>query len=138
MNKSPVTITPAMHESSPTIVFVEDNEVTVTFLGRLFARLNLRAIACPVGADTVACIRDQQPHLIILDISLGAVTGVDVLHQIRAEPTLAAVPIIFFSGDGDLLRQLLPDYRAYGATFVPKPDIARLQQAVQTLLAPPP
>ncbi len=124
-----------MNDSPPSIVVVDDDDDTVTFLCDFFTMLGMAPVSCPVGLDVVANIRQHRPRAIILDVLLdGAMTGVDVLHQLRADPAMAGVPVIFFSGSQDTLRQLLPDYPAHGATFVPKPDIVKLQAAVQDLL----
>jgi DNA-binding response OmpR family regulator len=122
-----------MNEPPATLVVVEDDAEIATFVCDFFAMLHMRAISCPPGADTVGCIREHRPDLIILDVDLGTCTGIDVLHQVRADPTLIAVPIIFFSESEDLLRQLLPDYEAYGATFVRKPNIEQLRLVVHGL-----
>ncbi len=118
----------------PTIVVVDDDEDTVTFLCDFLALLGFTPKICAPGLDVVACMSGHQLSAFILDVYLEGMTGVDVLHQVRVDPGMQTVPVIFFSGSEEKLRQLLPDYRAYGATFVPKPDVERLSMALQQLV----
>ena len=121
----------------PAIVVVDDDEDTVTFLCDFLALLGFTPKICAPGPNVVACISGYQPSAFILDVCLEGMTGVDLLHQVRADPGMQTIPVIFFSGSEAKLCQLLPDYRAYGATFVPKPNVERLSMALQQLVQQP-
>jgi CheY-like chemotaxis protein len=124
-----------MNDSRATIVTVDDDEDTVTVLCDFFTMLGMTPVRCMVGTDIVACVRQYQPRVVILDVLLdGTTTGVDVLHHLRADPAMHTVPVVFFSGSEDALRRLLPDYTAHGATFVAKPNIDKLMTMVGHLV----
>ena len=72
----------------------------------------------------------------ILDVELGAITAVDVFHQVRAAVTTRQLPVIFFTGNADKLRNELPDYHARGAALVVKPNIAALTARIHALVPP--
>ena len=120
-----------------TVVVVDDDEETVTFLCDFLGLFGYTPKICPPGPDMVACIKEFQPGAFILDVQLDGMTGVDLLHQLRADANFATVPIIFFSGSEEKLCQLLPDYPKHGATFVPKPHADRLRMALQHLVPEP-
>ena len=46
------------------------------------------------GADALAGIALDRPDLVLLDISLPAMDGVEVLRRLRADPALAGLPVI--------------------------------------------
>ena len=102
------------------ILVVEDNELN----SKLFCDL-LRAhgyIAEPVrdGRDALARAREVMPDLIIMDIQLPHVSGMELIQHVKAEPALQAIPIMAvtaYAGKGDEEQ-----IRAAGAeAYVSKP-----------------
>lgn len=91
------------------ILVVEDNELN----SKLFCDL-LRAhgyVAEPVrdGRDALARARDVDPDLIIMDIQLPHVSGMELIQQIKAETALQTIPIMAVTayaakGDEDQIR----------------------------------
>ncbi len=128
--------TRSMSNAPATIVVVDDDDDTVTFMRDFFTMLGMMVVVCPTNTRAVACIAEHHPSVIILDLRLEHITGVDVLHQVRADPTLQTVPVVFFTGSNDYLRQLLPDYAAHGAHLVVKPNVEQLSVLVQQLVQP--
>ena len=103
-----------------TILVVEDNELNL----RLFCDL-LNAhgyMAHPVrdGRDALSKAREVSPDLIIMDIQLPYVSGLELIGQMKADLTLRAVPIMAvtaYAGKGDEEQ-----IRAAGAeAYVSKP-----------------
>src|SRR3712207_8968363 len=47
----------------------------------------------------------HRPALVILDVQLGGMTGIDVFHQLRDDSSMRAVPVIFFTGSEDRDRK---------------------------------
>ena len=117
------------------VLVVEDNELNL----KLFCDL-LRAhehLAEPVrdGRLAVARARDFGPDLIITDIQLPYVTGLELIEQFKADAALHAVPIMAvtaYAGRGDEER-----IRAAGAeAYVSKPiSVARFMDTVDGLFA---
>ena len=98
--------------------------------------LGFHAVNCPPGPQTAACIAQHAPRVVILDVELGAITGVDVFHQVRAAVTTRQLPFIFFPGSADTLRHELPDYHARGAALVVKHNTAALTVRIHELVHP--
>ena len=102
------------------ILVVEDNELN----SKLFCDL-LRAhgyVAEPVrdGRDALARAREVMPDLIIMDIQLPHVSGMELIQQLKSEPALRTIPIMAvtaYAGKGDEEQ-----IRAAGAeAYVSKP-----------------
>jgi CheY-like chemotaxis protein len=96
--------------------------------------LDMRVVPCPVNMQVLDGIVAQHPAVVILDLRLDHLTGVHVLDQMRANPSVQTVPVVFFTGSDDYLRQLLPDYAAHNAHVVRKPDVEKLSMLVQQLV----
>ena len=116
------------------VLVVEDNELNL----KLFCDL-LRAhgyVAEPVrdGSEVLARARAVMPDLVVMDIQLPHISGLDLIHALKADAELAGVPIMAvtaYAAKGDEER-----IRAAGAeAYVAKPvTVARFMAAVEGLL----
>lgn len=116
------------------VLVVEDNELNL----KLFCDL-LRAhehLAEPVrdGRDAVERAREFQPDLIVMDIQLPHVGGLELIGQLKADEALRAIPIMAvtaYAGRGDEER-----IRGAGAeAYVSKPiSVLRFMDVVDGLL----
>ncbi len=116
------------------VMVVEDNELNL----RLFCDL-LTAhgyVAEPVrdGRDVMAKAQSVRPHLVIMDIQLPHVSGMDLISAIKADASLAHVPIMAVTAyaGGDDERRI----RAAGAeAYVAKPiSVMRFIETVESLI----
>src|SRR5690348_769716 len=51
------------------------------------------------GKNACDAIRNFDPNLILLDVWMPAITGIDVFKELRADPALKNIPVLFFSAD---------------------------------------
>ena len=116
-----------------TLVVAEDNRVIADMLTVLLGSLGYTVVACHEGAAVSACVAESQPHLVILDIQLPGLDGIEVFQQLRAGH--GAIPVIFFTASEDLLHARLPDYRSQRAALVSKPNVVQLPPLIQQMLA---
>ena len=119
-----------MSQPHATVVVVDDDADTVECLCDYLREMGFDAVSCRPGLQAGACIAQHAPRVVILDVDLGAITGLDVFHQVRADSMTRLVPVIFFTGNAGKLRQALPDYQARGAALVVKPDLAGLHALI--------
>ncbi len=117
------------------ILIVEDNELNL----RLFCDL-LRAHGYAVepvrdGREAVAKARDFAPDLIVMDIQMPHVSGLELIEQLKAEEGLSAAPVLAvtaYAAKGD--EERIRDAGAQG--YVSKPiSVAKFVEAVRGLLA---
>jgi len=80
--------------SSKTILYVEDNEFNLKMVRQLLARTSYRLIEATDGELGVATALAEVPDLILMDIQLPKLSGLDATRRLRADPKTAAVPII--------------------------------------------
>lgn len=77
-----------------TVLYVEDNEFNRKIVRDLLARTSYRLIEANDGETGVATARQERPDLIIMDIQLPRMSGLDATRTLRADPATAHIPII--------------------------------------------
>lgn len=122
---------------SKRVLVVEDNELNLKLFCDLLRAHGHETAAVRDGRDAFARACEFQPELIITDIQLPHVTGLDLIASFRAHATLALVPIMAvtaYAGMGDEER-----IRAAGASaYVSKPiSVLKFMEVVNGLLERP-
>lgn len=80
--------------SAKTILYVEDNELNRKIVRDLLKRTSYRLIEAIDGETGVATALEQRPDLILMDLQLPKISGLDAVRALRAEPAMAETPII--------------------------------------------
>ena len=83
--------------SARSILYVEDNEFNRKIVRDLLARTSYRLIEANDGETGVATARQERPDLIIMDIQLPRMSGLDATRALRADPATAHIPIIMIT-----------------------------------------
>jgi two-component system cell cycle response regulator DivK len=82
---------------SKRILVVEDQEDLRAILRDLLSGSGYEVIEAESGEDGVAAARSERPDLVLMDIQLPVLDGYGATREIKAEPALAATPIIAVS-----------------------------------------
>jgi two-component system cell cycle response regulator DivK len=80
--------------SDKTILYVEDNEFNRKIVRQLLAQTRYRLREAPDGESGVRAAQEELPDLILMDVQLPKMSGLDATRQLRADPRTARVPII--------------------------------------------
>jgi len=113
------------------ILVVEDNELNLKLFSDILAAHGYSPHGLRDGREAIETARRIDPALIIMDIQLPHVSGIDLIRAIRADPALAEIPVIAitaFASAGDEER-----IRAEGAhDYMTKPiSVARFIETVK-------
>jgi len=85
-------------------------------------------------APAVSAIRTEQPDLVILDVMMPDVSGLDVLRVMRSDPALASVPVIVVSAKS-LPADIKTGLEAGASLYLTKPvGFLELRKAVDQIL----
>jgi two-component system cell cycle response regulator DivK len=106
--------------SGKRILYVEDNEFNRKIVRDLLARTSYRLIEAGDGEKGVTMAQAERPDLIIMDIQLPQLSGLDATRRLRADPRTAGIPIIVitsFALSGDEQRAM----EAGAAAYLAKP-----------------
>jgi signal transduction histidine kinase/ActR/RegA family two-component response regulator len=103
------------------VVYIEDNPVNgEIMLAILQARPQIRLDLHADGEAGLAAVRADPPDLLLLDLQLGRLNGLDILAALRADPRTAALPVLVVSAD--VLPATVDAAKAAGAHgFIEKP-----------------
>jgi two-component system cell cycle response regulator DivK len=77
-----------------TILYVEDNEMNRKIVRDLLKRTTYRLIEAHDGEAGVATAAKERPDLILMDVQLPKMSGIEATRLLRAAPETAATPIL--------------------------------------------
>jgi CheY-like chemotaxis protein len=78
----------------PKILLVEDNEMNRDMLSRRLARNGFEVVVAIDGAQAVAMAAAESPDLILMDMSLPVMDGLEATRQVKAAPATRSIPVI--------------------------------------------
>lgn len=84
-------------EPVPTIMVVDDSQANLKLLGSLFRERGYQVRPFSQGKLALLGASKQKPDLILLDINMPEMDGFEVCRQLKADPELSAIPVIFLS-----------------------------------------
>jgi len=120
--------------SDKTILYVEDNEFNRKIVRQLLAKTTYRLREAVDGEQGVASALAAPPDLILMDIQLPKMSGLDATRQLRSDPRTAAVPIIVvtsFALSGDDQKATAAGATAYLAKpYSPRELLAKIREIV--------
>jgi two-component system, cell cycle response regulator DivK len=76
------------------ILIVEDNPKNLKLVRDVLQVRGYRTIEAETGEEGVQMAREQQPALVLMDIQLPGISGVEAFRELRADPTTRAIPVI--------------------------------------------
>jgi two-component system cell cycle response regulator DivK len=76
------------------ILVVEDNEKNRKLVRDLLTVKGYQLLEVETGEDAVRVARERHPALILMDIQLPGINGIEALRQLRADTSTAAIPIV--------------------------------------------
>lgn len=118
------------------VLCVEDNPASLSLIENVLSRYcSARIIPAMLGGLGLTLAREHRPNLILLDINLPDINGLEILKSLKADSDTRAIPVIVISADAtEAMRQ-----RALqeGATrFLTKPlDIRQFLQTLDEVMA---
>jgi CheY-like chemotaxis protein len=85
--------------------YVEDNETNVEVMrGMLAQRPQITLEVSTLGLDGLTAIRRHPPDLILLDMNLPDVDGLELLRELQRDPDCAPIPVVVVSADATPAR----------------------------------
>jgi len=83
-----------------TLLYVEDNPANLKLIEQLIARRpDMRLLSASDGNLGIQLARANQPEVILMDINLPGISGIEALRILRADPATARIPIVALSAN---------------------------------------
>ncbi|WP_413174046.1 PAS domain-containing protein [Anabaena azotica] len=80
--------------TQPVILLAEDNQANISTLSAYLEARGYQIILAKNGQEAIALATMQTPNLILMDIQMPEMDGLEAMRQIRANPQLVSIPII--------------------------------------------
>ncbi len=117
------------------VVVVDDEPPIVAVVCDVLEDEGFHTVPCNHGREAFPCIQREAPQLVILDIQMPGVDGIQVFQQMRADPATVDIPVILFTANAHVLERRLPKFRGMGASLLPKPfDVEKLISLVEEVI----
>ncbi len=109
-----------VHAELQRIALVDRDPFTASELAKSLGRIRHTLLSWDGNQDLIQFLRESKPNVILMETNLGDLTGFDVCRKIKADPDLAAIPVLFMSVTANL-QERVEGVRAGGEAFFAKP-----------------
>jgi PAS domain S-box-containing protein len=125
-------------DSAPlrTVLYVEDNPANLELVEQLIARRpDLRLLAAADGTLGVEFARVYLPQVILMDINLPGISGLEAMRMLRADPATSHIPVIALSANA-VPRDITAALEAGFLSYLTKPiKVNQFMEALDAALA---
>ena len=94
---APRRATPATPVDMPSVLLIDDSDDSRVLLSHIIEESGCRVFAAGSGEAGISLALDRRPDLIVLDLLMPQMDGVETLQRIRAHPSIARTPVIVVS-----------------------------------------
>jgi two-component system cell cycle response regulator DivK len=93
-----------------TVLIVEDNELNMKLFHDLLDAQGYATLQTREGLQALALAREHRPNLILMDIQLPEISGLEVTKWLKEDPDLASIPVVAVTafamkGDEERIRE---------------------------------
>ncbi len=116
------------------ILIVEDNEVNSDMLSRRLRKKGFDVVIAGDGQEGIDRAKSDKPDLILMDISLPGIDGMEVTRRLKADESTRAIPVIALTAhamDGDREQAMAAGCDEYESKPV---DLERLLSKIESHL----
>ena len=127
------------------ILIVDDEPFNIEVFKDAFRKMDYEIRAAESGHAALELLKEWAPDLIVLDVMMPEMDGLELCQAIKQEPACSMIPVLMLtarSSNGDIIR----GFEAGANDYVPKPFVRQVLQArvrslliqlQETLQAPP-
>ncbi len=116
------------------VLVIDDDELVSRTLQRALKLYGYRVLVAGTGSEGLHMARRDRPDLIVLDIIMPGLDGYQVCRQIRSDPLLAEVPVLFLTARGKD-EDKVEGFRAGADDYLSKPfNMDELRLRIKAIL----
>lgn len=117
-----------------TILIVEDEPDAAELFAEMMRVGGFRVLKTTSSAPAMDMLTSEKPDLVILDVMMPDISGLDILRQMRLHPALAHIPVVVVSAKGTP-TDIKTGMDAGASTYLTKPvGFLELKEAVDRAL----
>jgi len=80
--------------TTPKILLVDDVKVFLEFERPFFERAGCEVLTAATGPEALRIVRDENPHIVLLDYEMPGMNGDEVCRRIKADPERSHIPVL--------------------------------------------
>lgn len=120
-----------------TVMIIEDEEDAAELFAEMMRVSGYRVFKTSKSAPAIGMMIAERPDVILLDIMMPEISGLDILRQMRTDPTLANIPVIVITAKG-MPADIKNGMEAGASSYLTKPvGFLDLKDAVERALGKP-
>jgi two-component sensor histidine kinase len=123
-----------MQSEGDLVLVVDDNEPGRYATARILTRAGFRIIEASTGAEALRLARERQPPLVVLDINLPDMNGVEVCRRLKTEAETASILVLQVSATNIGVADRVQSLQAGADSFLVEPVEAEELEAVARAL----
>ena len=121
----------------PTVVVVDDDSDICCFIEDALVSHGYRVVSVPNGLELLTALAGKKPDLILLDVMMPAVSGLDLCRALKRSPEFCDIPVVLMSAL-ELGNDVQTVLTTCAAEYLKKPfQLAQLVARVDELIGPP-
>jgi len=117
---------------APLVLVADDNDAVRGAVASIVGRLGYRVAVAADGEEALRLVRGLEPSLLVLDVDMPGLDGLEVVRRVRESEAIGRTPIVVMSAFAEK-RNLEAGLDAGAATYLVKPF--RVQELVDSLAA---
>ena len=123
-----------MTSPEKTVLIIEDEADAAELFAEMMRVSGFRVLKTSSSTPALSLIANEKPDLIILDIMMPDVSGLDILRHMRRDPELATIPVVVVSAKS-MPADIKIGMKAGASTYLTKPvGFLELKEAVERAL----
>ncbi len=120
--------------AAPSILVVDDQPINVQLLRRKLEREGIRVVSAYSGSEALELVQQNKPDLILLDVMMPDMDGIEVCERLQANEDLRGIPVIFITAQ-TTKESKLEGLNVGAVDYITKPiDLDETLARVQTQL----
>lgn len=117
-----------------TVLIIEDEEDAAELFAEMMRVSGFRVVKTSKSAPAISMMIADKPDIVLLDIMMPEISGLDILRQMRRDPNLASIPVIVVTAKS-MPADIKNGMEAGASTYLTKPvGFQELKEAVERSL----
>ncbi|HET6283416.1 MAG TPA: response regulator [Polyangia bacterium] len=123
---------PKTRDTAPSVLIVDDDSDFRRVLGEALADEGYRIVEAVNGKEALDRLAFEHPQLILVDLLMPTMSGLELLQKVRKTPTLRAIPVVVITAANDAMLSVKLD-----VPVIYKGDIETVLRVVRRSLPSP-
>ena len=126
-----------MTASQKTVLIIEDEEDAAELFAEMMRVSGFHVLKTSSSAPAIDMMIASKPDVVILDIMMPEISGLDILRQMRRDPALSSIPVVVVSAKS-MPADIKNGMEAGASTYLTKPvGFLELKEAVERAFIDP-